>query len=135
MQKTILRAGIILICSSRLRTSSSDSNKVELEFSPFKLEQISQFFNKNFDRSLLATPEKPATFFGCPILPMDSNLGFLDLSKTKNFIVWAFFGVPSEDMKDFFPVSTFEAIQMLLETISNQYKAFLIIYFNNFELF
>ena len=45
------------------------------------------------------------------------------------------FEVPSEDMKYFFPLSIFEAIQMLLETISNQYKAFLIIYFNNFELF
>ena len=57
MQKTILSAGIILICSSRVRTSSSDSNKVELEFSPFKLEQISQFFKQNFDRSLLGTPK------------------------------------------------------------------------------
>ena len=49
--------------------------------------------------------------------------------------MWKFLGVPSEDMKYFFPLSIFEAIQMLLETISNQYKAFLIIYFNNFELF
>ena len=62
---------------------------------------------------------------------MDLGMGFLDsvgLSKTSE-------RVPSKDMKYFFPLSTFEAIQMLLEIISNQYKAFLIIYFNNFELF
>ena len=57
MQKTILSAGIILICSSRVWTWSSDSNKIELEFSPFKLEQISQSFKQNFDRSLLGTPK------------------------------------------------------------------------------
>ena len=57
LQKTVLSSGIILICSSRVRTSSSDSNKVAFEFSPFKLKQISQFFNKNFNESLLVTSE------------------------------------------------------------------------------
>ena len=75
MQKTVLSAGIILICSSRVRTSSSDSNKVELELSPFKLEQISQSSKQNFHRSLLETPQNYKTR---DVGYIDSSLGFLN---------------------------------------------------------